>query len=169
MQRFTAIELSIATPGVGLPLPARNERGEGWGEGKSNKNATPLPGPLLLLRRRRGRRARSIPLIQCQCTPALPAPQGEGNRLAVPAILPSHQYLPRPPLVGHDNGRSVLGRKGKSFLKVASARFRSLYQSKPAKAFHPAGKRSRISPSLKRCSSRIMPKRSRATRQSFSL
>src|SRR6266568_7587112 len=66
--RSTAIELSIETPGVDLPLPARNERGEGWGEGKSNKNTTPLPGPLLLLRRRRGRRAQSIPLIQRQCS-----------------------------------------------------------------------------------------------------
>jgi hypothetical protein len=72
-------------------------------------------------------------------------------------------------LVGHDNGRSVLGRKGKSFLKVAPARFRSLYHSMPANAFYPAGKRSRISPNLKRCNSLIMPKRSKATRQSFRL
>src|SRR6266702_4096256 len=165
----TAIELSLGKASVGRPLPARNERGEGWGEGKSNKNATPLPGPLLLLRRKRGRRARSIPLIQCQCSLTLPAPQGAGIRLAVQAILRSHVCLLRPPLVGHDNGRSVLGWKGKSVIKVAPARFRSLYHSKPANAFHPAGKRSRISPSLKRCSSRIMPKRSKATRQSFSL
>src|SRR5712692_7318861 len=71
----TGIELSIETPGVGLPLPARDERGEGWGEGKSNKNATPLPGPLLLLRRKRGRKARTIPLIQWQWASGLCYPE----------------------------------------------------------------------------------------------